>query len=433
MHKSRSVPERRDASTAAGELLVPALRCRMGSWIYYCAAMRLGDVAARVSLATAIHPSHALNELIQRAVTSRAHDIGEYLVRQSKERFFSSIVVGVYDGEPDWLDIQVQENPILDPEDMPESIRDTLGILRLSGGERLFALDGQHRVVGIQDAIALNPAIADEQMTALFVAHSMSPAGMERSRRLFTTLNRYAKPVGKKDVIALDEDDAVAIITRRLVDGHPLFRNKISLRATKSMPSSNENEFTSIVALYDALDIYLRHQFASLHKNWNKFKRFRPPETVLRDGEKAATKLFDGIAMVFPAVRAMAAAPQINGVAGKFRSRAGGHLLFRPIGLTILVRVLVALRDDGLTERQSIERIASVPMDIAVEPWSGLLWDPSNRRMIVRSENQNLAVKILYYGAGGDLRKMDSSATKLGRELAGLMNRDESVHVRRYA
>ena len=49
---------------------------------------------------------------------------------------------------------------------------------------------------------------------------------MERTRRLFTTLNRYAKPVKKSEIIALDEDDIIAIITRELVEKYPLFREK---------------------------------------------------------------------------------------------------------------------------------------------------------------------------------------------------------------
>lgn len=34
----------------------------------------------------------------------------------------------------------------------------------------------------------------------------------ERTHRLFTTLNKSAKPVAKADIIALDEDDTMAII-----------------------------------------------------------------------------------------------------------------------------------------------------------------------------------------------------------------------------
>jgi DNA sulfur modification protein DndB len=61
--------------------------------------------------------------------------------------------------------------------------------------------------VGIKRAVAESTTLGEEEVIVLFVSHSRSTDGMERSRRLFTTLNRYAKPVSKMDIIALDEDD----------------------------------------------------------------------------------------------------------------------------------------------------------------------------------------------------------------------------------
>src|SRR5947207_2272968 len=97
-----------EIGSASSVLLLPALRSTMGTWIYYTAAMRLGDVAARVRLAQDIHTSSSLNELIQRALDRRAGDISEYLVTQKKERFFNAIVIGVYGGDPEWLDLRVE-------------------------------------------------------------------------------------------------------------------------------------------------------------------------------------------------------------------------------------------------------------------------------------------------------------------------------------
>lgn len=60
----------------------------------------------------------------------------------------------------------------------------------------------------------------------MIIGHTDSIEGKTRTRRIFSTLNRYAKPVGKGDIIALDEDDIVAIITRDLLEEYPLFQNK---------------------------------------------------------------------------------------------------------------------------------------------------------------------------------------------------------------
>ena len=85
-------------------LLLPALRAHMGDWVYYIAMMKLTDIAERVQFAKDIHKSEKLNEFIQRnLLTSRADDIAEYLVNQP-QRLFNSIIVGVYGGEPQWLE-----------------------------------------------------------------------------------------------------------------------------------------------------------------------------------------------------------------------------------------------------------------------------------------------------------------------------------------
>ena len=73
---------------------------------------------------------------------------------------------------------------------------------------------------------------------------------MQRSRRLFSTLNRYAKPVSMRDIIALDEDDVVAIASRDLIDTHPLFaRDRLLDSRTKAIPENNGKAFTGIIGI----------------------------------------------------------------------------------------------------------------------------------------------------------------------------------------
>lgn len=414
------------------QLVIPALRCHMGRWTYYAAGMRLQDVAARIKLAEDIHESRSLNELIQRALSKRANEITEYLVTKKEDRFFNAIVVGVYGGEPEWFDLRVEENPILDPDEIPAYVTESLGILRLSGTEQLFAIDGQHRVVGIRQAVEEDDSLGNEQITALFVAHQRTQAGLARTRRLFTTLNRYAKPVSKKDVIALDEDDTVAIVTRRLVDAHPLFHDKVSASHTKSIPVGNRDQFTTIVALYDSLDAYLRARAGAKPREWSKFKRYRRPDNEIDENFEAAQTLFAALIDRFPELEEMASFPPGAEVAGKYRNREGGHLLFRPIGLFILVDALGVFLGEQISLEQALDRIARVPMALAKAPWVGLLWDSTNRRMITRSENRRAATQVLYYGAGGDLRRMNTTEAQVGEELAGLQGLAENVKLRRY-
>jgi len=62
-----------------------------------------------------------------------------------------------------------------------------------------------------------------------------------RTRRLFTTLNKTAKAVTKGEIIALDEDDVMAIVVRNLVENHPHFtEQRVLIVAQANLPATND-------------------------------------------------------------------------------------------------------------------------------------------------------------------------------------------------
>lgn len=310
----------------AYDLAVPALRAHMGDWIYYISFLTMEEISERVSYAEDIHTSKTLRELLQRGLTgSRNKEIKEYLLRQ-RQRFFNAIVVATYGGTPEWKEVRLRKaDPAL--KKMLQSAEGSLGVLTLSGTEKLFALDGQHRVAGIKSALAEKRALAEEEVCVLFVAgiiqehRARDPRGFERTRRLFTTLNRYAKPVTKRDIIALDEDDICAILTRSLLEDHPLFREKVSLARGNSIPQSDSRHFTTISAVYDTLDIYLRTK-----SKWGDFKKLRPSEDVIDDYRSRCEALWAALASGYGPLRELQNSDPNELVAGRYRGRSGGHL-----------------------------------------------------------------------------------------------------------
>lgn len=400
------------------QLVLPALRANIGDWTYFIASMKISDVAARVNIAHEIHSSSTLNDLIQRALDKRAEEIKNFIVQRS-DRFFNSLVIGVYDGDPTWYDLAIHENPYLDTDQIPGYVEDALGVLVLTGGEKLFALDGQHRVVGIRYAIQTNPDLGDEQIAAIFVTHRNDAPGLTRTRRLFTALNRYAKPISSLDKIALDEDDAVAIITRRLINDYPLFHGgKILSRSTKNLPQSEKQAFTTIVALYDMLNRYLQFVEGMKSRQWNQFKRNRPGDIKLESLYALSEDLWKKIAQKFPPIRKMEKSPANVDAALPYRNGMGGHLLFRPIGLDVFMVALIRLMKLGWSLDDSIKQISKVPMNLSEWPWVGLLWDITNGRMITAPENKKTASSVLFYAAGGILNSQEE--LNLVNELEGL-------------
>lgn len=223
-------------------LVLPAIRGSIGDWIYYSCLMPIEEVSERVQFAEEVHPDRALSRLIQRSLEGpRSKHIAEYLA-STKERFFNALVLATYSGSPEWLEVggfRATTKPDILKE-ISQSAMDSIGFLSLDGSEKIFAIDGQHRVAGIKRALNDGAEIGKEQVAVLLVGHKKTAAGMRRTRRLFTTLNKTAVPVRKRDIIALDEDDVMAITARRLVESNAAFRDpKIAVISSQSIPTGN--------------------------------------------------------------------------------------------------------------------------------------------------------------------------------------------------
>ncbi len=414
-------------------LVVPSIRAHMGNWIYYICFLKMRDVATRISMADEIHDSKSLEELLQRALTDRASEIKDYLLSQ-RQRFFNALVVGTYGGNPQWYELDIMEpmaNQVvaLDLGPLPEYIDGSLGILRLGDSGTLFAIDGQHRVAGIRAAVQENAELGDEEVCVIFVRavtkthRSEDPEGFERTRRLFTTLNRYAKPVGMRDIIALDEDDVIAITTRDLIENYDLFRDKVSSSQPRSLPPDDQRSFTTVITLYDAMNVYLRDRV----RGWTQFKRVRPPDTVIAEFQQRALNFWENLVDFFPPLQEVKDNPPEAEVASRYRSRLrGGHLLFRPVGLLLVVRVVRRLIDRGFSLQEALERTAKAPMQLDEAPWVGLLWDATNKLMQTASERQRAAERLLLYAVGDDRLRSRARPEELRRLLSGLLNKEES-------
>ena len=189
------------------KLIVPALRGHMGDWIFYSCIMPLSEIGRRVSYAEAVYQNTHLSDMTQRELKKgRAVEIAEYLATQ-EQRFFNSLVLAVYDKDPTWYPVSHLEgrHREIDIDEVAERI-DSLGLLELSPSLEMFAIDGQHRLSGIKLLLEQKRASKEDQLPVVLVGHKKTPTGLERTRRLFTTLNKTAKIVSKGETIALDED-----------------------------------------------------------------------------------------------------------------------------------------------------------------------------------------------------------------------------------
>lgn len=364
----------------------PALQAKMGDWTYYLTAMTMKELAETVHYAHELYPANAMWEMIQRSLTNRKQGIAEYLLKQP-QRFFGTIIIAATNGAPKFSNVKV-----VDPTWEYAKIGG-LGLLTFDGTQNYFALDGQHRLSAIKEAIQENPELEQEQVSIIIVQHKHTDAGKSRTRRLFTTLNRYAKAISKQDVVAMDEDDAAAILTRRLVfEEYPLFKSqRLASSNSKAISPTNTVAFTNAITVYDVNEAILRGCGWAMTK---KFKQSRPTAEVL---EKMYGQLFafwDGLRTHIKPVAEILRAPKQQ-IPEKYRSREGGHLLFRPIGLTALARCYELGISQKVAPGVLWRRLGKVDFDLNSEPWKGVLWHAGERKIMYAKGLETLASQLL--------------------------------------
>ncbi len=403
---------------------LPALRGRFGDWAYYSTLMPLNQVETRVDYADVIHVKRNLSDMIQRELKAgRAREIADYLLA-NQDRFFNSLVVAVYGGTPQWHPFDVKPISMdIAVDDLDETSRDSVGYLSLTGEEKLYALDGQHRLAGIKRALATDRSLEDQELSVIFVAHDNSPEGMRRTRKLFTTLNKHAKAVKKSEIIALDESDVIAIVTRRLVEDHPYFNDgQVDiLRKQANIAHGDVEHFTTIINLYDTLDLLLLRVHKGLKpEDATKFKAYRPKDEEIDDLLKAVTDLYGNIIVMFPALNQYfkANSDKRRTVLKEVRSDRGGHVLFRPIGMLIFCQILAFIVGSRKAISEAMEMLKSLPTELDAAPYVGTIWDPVSKTVNTKRMTvcRDVLLHMLNHRRGSTEALLERYATALGKQ-----------------
>ena len=380
------------------KLVIPALRGIIGNWVYYSCLIPIQEVADRVGFAKEVHKSKNLSDMIQRQLKSgRAKQIADYIENQ-QERFFNSLVIATYGGTPSWHAVSSVKtrNPDSELNDLDEDLVESVGFLVFKGDEKLFALDGQHRLAGIKKACSdgLPESNADE-LSALLVAHRTTTSGLERTRRLFTTLNKTARPVSKGDIIALDEDDTMAICVRRLIEESDYFGNdRVAFVASNNMPAGNLVSLTTIGNLYDVLKILFTQVSTSLKTSSSELQRVRPSDDRLEAYFDLSKQYFGLLGKNFQEIGQFFNSAKSASIVKRHRGSEPGSVLFRPIGLDTFTKVIARL-SVNMTLEAAVEQASRLPRSLQSAPYRGLMWEPSTSRM-VNSHNVTVREILLY-------------------------------------
>lgn len=330
-------------------LALPCIRGEVGSWIYYITVLSAEQIRARVKKSHVYREASSLEDYLQRGLHDRYKKITQYILTDDN-RFFNSIVVGVYDGLPDWYPFDLNQSThknLIDHANFP--LNDSLGILLLTGHEQLFAIDGLHRVHAIQTAHHDSPlTIQADQYPVVLVAHQDTKDGKRRTRRLFGDINKKAVRVAAGDLAIIDEEDPCPIVARRLYASYPRFFEGGAIRLTPSlnMPPGDMENFTNLLTLVQWVKSLKRLCLKKRGESLNGEEYIQRLHTVCETFLDDIVKDVPVIAEMLSTDLAVA-----KKAVSHYRSSKHHSLLSRPLGQQVLAEIYVACAKAGQMSR----------------------------------------------------------------------------------
>ncbi len=342
-----------------------------------------------------------------------------------------------------------------------------IGLLDVSEDVTIFALDGQHRLMGVQglmeliqtgklqrykkdkkplgvsikvddlrQAYKIEPTylqnLAKEKIGIEFISAVVAGETREEARRrvrsIFIHVNLMAVPLSKGQLAQLDEDDGFSIVARKVAVTHPLLKER-----SDSNPRVNWNSatvaakatvLTTLQALKEMSERYLEYKFP----NWKASDKknlipMRPEDDELEEGLQEFMTLFDYLASLpsYQRLEQGAETPELRRFS--FEKNGGeGNMLFRPVGQIALAHALgilvfkkkFSLDDIFKKLRQYDAKGGFSEMEYPKSLWYGVLYDPYRKRILVAG--RDLATRLLVYILGGI--NDDLERAELRRELA---------------
>lgn len=437
-------------------LYLPSLKGRIGKWAYYSTLMKFSEAARYIKLVPDFYDNKKLSELIQREIKGeRSIKIADY-IQEVDERFFPSMIVAVYEGAPRFHEFDVSRRTGSELPELDISKSQAFGYLELSGNETLFPLDGQHRLSGIIEALKrlkhdTKSDIPDDELSVIMIGHEPTKDGRRRSRRLFTTLNKRAVNVKISEIIALDEDDVMAISCRHVVEELKAWNREkfVSLKSNAALTPSDTKSFTSIITLYECFRVIFMALVENQPKESNADKkdrlRFnRPKDEWLEVYLACAGAFLSETAKKFQVVAEVLQAKDAEKMITKHRRPDGGHVLFRPRGLLMFAELVAAsIEWDGAVAiegkdadpatikrlalkriREGVDYFSDIESEISNRPYSDLFFDPISHQL--RPGRMPLVRDLfLYHGELVSDRKAKGIQQRLEKQLGEAVALDE--------
>jgi DNA sulfur modification protein DndB len=265
-----------------------------------------------------------------------------------------------------------------------------------------YALDGQHRLAAFQIELKRAPdRYKEDQVSVIVICHNSDKEGLTRARRLFTTVNRYAKKTSPATHTAMSEDDGVALVTRRLIREHELFSSRIKVMIVKNGKHSLATG--NAMSTADRSYIMAIESFRKCNKDLlpgHLAAEFRKEQQIpsFDSLEEAYASIAESWDKLIKAVEPWKELLKAEATVERYRLPTGGHILVRPIGITAFVGAVSA--DLSSLTIKHINAVVSKFSDVSESPWSGVLWNSTTKKMNVTVAAEKLSRRLWRYLLG---------------------------------
>jgi DGQHR domain-containing protein len=457
---------------------LPVLKVRMAETDSYMASMSLKWVASELKFAKdldllkkKLNPTtgaleidnRTINEIVQRPLDwSRQLPLTIYLAGRPNHKFpvITVVLTEAWVDKPDapeWVLEDGEKRAVRDATRFePLDSDGRFGLLDIEDGF-IYALDGQHRVIGIKGLIDLiNDKFLPEKTRAgeskakkthtldeLGEKYHFSPDGIAqlanervgievipavkkgetrqearlRVRSVFTHVNKSAVRLSSGQVAQLDEDDGFNIVGRWSAIDHPFLKGYPSgehprVNWQNATISKKSTVFTTLQTLTEMAEGFLsaREPFRSwtTHGDMKELIPVRPNDEELELGLNEFEEFVSALAEL-PSVSELdrgMTTPWFRNFRNEEPGEGGkAHLLFRPIGQIALARAIGDLIEDGRDLEQLFELLGrydsdgGFTIDSEANPWWGILYDPIGEK--IARGGDDAAKDLLVYLLGG--------------------------------
>ena len=395
---------------------VKALKATMGNTNYYSATVRASTLTAIARPASEMDDwaGKSISERMQRDLntTRVSKEIVPYLLG-SQDRFFGSIIVLVH--KPKSFDFEPLNQIVKEVPAAYQNEINNIGFLTIDGGQ-LVILDGQHRVAAMREVIQSphpdNAGVGDDEVGVIFLEFESN----EKTRRIFSKVNKYAKHTSSNDDRILSEDDGCSLIGRRLLErstsalkltyvasADPLKSTFVGLVNWKSNSiAERSTDLTTFTALVTTVKELIRYQFgAETADLFDEKKSINAPDDDLLDEvyefvESQINTVFNEFDPYATALDNPASVPAMR------KAHAPYSLLMKPVGFMALFKgvyqamSIARAADDELTLEDALERASMIDWSTGIVKGDGIVIEakPGFWAETIVRQNGNMDAKV---------------------------------------